>query len=87
MLSRKCFGATPQGLLRQQAKKPLSRHFVVKEIRLVVLRDGEVDDLEFSHGAVAATGTDHHGTERLDRNLLAVEFQIALPFEDEAFFR
>ena len=51
-----------------------------------MLWDREVDDLELTHRPVAATRADHYGTERLDRDFLAIQFQVALSFHDEVDF-
>ena len=45
--------------------------------------DGDVDDLHFSDGAVAHAGRDENGGHPAHRDEFAVEFHVALAFEDQ----
>lgn len=45
--------------------------------------DGDVDDFKFSDGAVADVGRDENGGHGADGDEFAVEFHVALAFEDE----
>ena len=48
-------------------------------------RNGGIDDLHFTYGAMAAAGLDHDGSHRFDGEELAIEFDegLAFGFEDE----
>ena len=48
--------------------------------------DRDVDDLELADGAVAAAGLDVHGRHGLERDQLAVELHLTLPFEHQIDF-
>lgn len=45
--------------------------------------DGDVDDFEFSDGAVADVGRDEDGGHGADGDEFAIEFHVAFAFEDE----
>jgi len=45
--------------------------------------DGDVDDLHFPDGAVAHAGRDENGGHPAHRDEFAVEFHVALAFEDQ----
>lgn len=64
----------------------LRRIFLVEEVVIIVLGDGDIDEGQLAHRTMAATGLDEYGGHRLDGDHLAIQFQKALALEDEINF-
>ena len=56
--------------------------FVLKLIRWVKRGHGDDEEFELADGAVAAAGADHDGGEGLERDDVAIEFEVAFTFQD-----
>jgi hypothetical protein len=63
---------------------------ILRRFKLVLLgegRHGDVQNPQFSHGAMHAAWQNHHGCERTERDALAVGLQVAFAFQDDIDLR
>src|SRR6185436_7389540 len=64
-------------------KQPDMHELIKPFVGRIEYRDGDVDNFHLTDGAVAAAGLDHNARHRLDGESLAVQFDLAFPFEHD----